>query len=142
MDIIGRILARLREFRVYWIANPKDVFWIFVIAGAFFLFTYWIFNLLVVIILVVSFGAKVGWDHWHVVEKNLKAFSRAGPLTLATMDTYPALVGTIRRACLAAGIPVPPVYIWHVPYPPNACAFGRNKNQSAIGVHDTLEDHP
>ena len=141
LDNIGRILGRLRDFRVYWIADPKDVFWIFVIAGAFFLFTYWIFNLPVVIILVVFFGAKVGWDHWHVVEKNLKAFSRDGPLTLATMDTYPALVGTIRRACLAAEIPMPPVYIWHVPYPPNACAFGRNKNKSAIVVHETLQDH-
>ena len=141
MDNIGRIVDKLRNLRVYWIADPKDVFWIFVIAGAFFLFTYWIFNLPVVIILVVFFGAKVGWDHWHRVETNLKAFSRDGPLTLATMDTYPALVGTIRRACRAAEIPMPPVYILHGPFTPNAWAFGRSKNKSGIVVTETLQDH-
>jgi len=126
---------------VYWIADPKDVFWIFLIAGAFFLFTYWIFNLPVVIILVVLFGVKVGWNHWHVVETILKYHSQIAPLTLATEDTYPALIGTIRRACLAAEIPMIPVYIWHVPDTPNACAFGRSKNKSAIIVYETLQEH-
>lgn len=139
LNNIKGIADRLRDLKVYWIAHPKDVFWIFIIAGVFFLFTYWIFDLPGVIILVVLFGAKVGWDHWHVVETILKYHSQIAPLTLATEDTYPALMGTIRRACLAAGIPMIPVYIWHVPYPPNACAFGRSKGKSAIVVYETLQ---
>jgi heat shock protein HtpX len=87
----------------------------------------------VLAIVVASVGALVGW---YNSDKMVLAISRARP---AEKSQYPHLYNSVEGLAIAAGIPMPKLYVID-DSAPNAFATGRNPEHAAIAVTTGLLD--
>ena len=108
---------------------------------AFVIFLGWIFGettvwghyATVIAIAVASVGALVGW---YNSDKIVLKMSRARP---AEKSEYPHLYNSVEGLAIAAGIPMPALYVID-DSAPNAFATGRNPEHAAIAVTTGLLD--
>jgi heat shock protein HtpX len=86
--------------------------------------------------LVVALGiAAIGsWSSYMYGDKLVLRVSRARP---ASREEYPKLTNIVEGLCIAAGMPVPAIYV--IPEEaPNAFATGRNPEHASIAVTEGL----
>jgi heat shock protein HtpX len=86
--------------------------------------------------LVVALGiAAIGsWSSYMYGDKLVLRVSRARP---ASREEYPKLFNIVEGLCIAAGMPVPAIYV--IPEEaPNAFATGRNPEHASIAVTEGL----
>jgi heat shock protein HtpX len=86
--------------------------------------------------LVVALGiAAIGsWSSYMYGDKLVLRVSRARP---ASREKYPKLFNIVEGLCIAAGMPVPAIYV--IPEEaPNAFATGRNPEHASIAVTEGL----
>tara|TARA_Y100000588_G_scaffold355828_1_gene411441 strand:+ start:552 stop:1481 length:930 start_codon:yes stop_codon:yes gene_type:complete len=107
------------------------------LVAMFTVFTYSIFNLWVVVFLLGAFSVRFAWMLMFAVKSTLKECAKHAPIYQIDHSEYPALVGTIERCAISAGIPVPRTYIWDVESM-NAFTLGRSVRDSIIVVHRGL----
>lgn len=77
----------------------------------------------------------MGWFYWH----SEKFLMRINGAKLATEDTQPRLFEIVEELCLAAGLPLPKIYVLPIACP-NACATGCDPKHASIAVTQGLLD--
>lgn len=120
-----------------WLGSPSDWMWMLLLVSMFTVFTYSIFNIWFVVFLVGVFSVRFAWLLMFAVKSTLKACAKHAPIQQIDHSEYPALMGTIERCAMSAGIPVPRTYIWHVE-DMNAFTIGRSVRDSIIVVNRGL----
>ena len=123
--------------RSKWLGSPSDWLWMLLLVSMFMVFTYSIFNLEVALCLFGVFFVRFVWTLFFSVNSTLKECAKHAPVRQIDHGEYPALMGTIERCAMSAGIPVPRTYIWDVD-DMNAFTVGRSVRDSIIVVNTGL----
>ena len=108
---------------------------VLVLAGALgYLFGYLFQGGLVGLVLALVIAAVASWSSYMYGDRLVLRVSRAVP---ADREQYPKLHNIVEGLCIAAGMPVPAIYV--IPEEaPNAFATGRNPEHASIAVTDGL----
>ena len=86
------------------------------------------------LVLALGIAAVGSWSSYMYGDKLVLRVSRARP---ASREEYPKLHNIVEGLCIAAGMPVPKIYV--IPeQAPNAFATGRNPERASIAVTEGL----